>query len=174
MSYGTTICPVLCCASSSRENEATRCSIGLPAARVASQSACMEFGLLRRRGARRKSCSARSRGGGNPAEERKLDREAITVKELCTRYLEGLRNGLILGKRGRPKKPTTIATDLGRIERHIVPLLGNRRVRDLAKSDITQAMKDIMAGNTRANVKTDKLRGLVARPCRYGSKRAFA
>jgi integrase len=29
----------------------------------------------------------------------------------------------------------------------------------LAKSDITQAMKDIMAGKTRANVKTDKLRG---------------
>ncbi|CDX49097.1 Integrase family protein [Mesorhizobium plurifarium] len=97
--------------------------------------------------------------GGNPAEERKLDREAITVKELCTRYLEDLRNGLVLGKRGRPKKATTISTDVGRIERHIVPLLGNRRVRDLAKSDITQAMKDIMAGKTRANVKTEKLRG---------------
>ena len=37
--------------------------------------------------------------GGNPAEERKLDREAITVKELCTRYLEDLRNGLVLGKK---------------------------------------------------------------------------
>lgn len=97
--------------------------------------------------------------GGNPAEERKLDREAITVKDLCTRYLEDLKNGLVLGKRGRPKKATTISTDVGRIERHIVPLLGNRRVRDLAKSDITQAMKDIMAGKTRANVKTDKLRG---------------
>lgn len=97
--------------------------------------------------------------GGNPAEERKLDREAITVKELCTRYLEDLRNGLVLGKRGRPKKTTTISTDVGRIERHIVPLLGNRRVRDLARSDIAQAMKDIMAGKTRANVKTDKLRG---------------
>lgn len=97
--------------------------------------------------------------GGDPAEERKLDREAITVKELCSRYLEDLRNGLVLGKRGRPKKPTTISTDVGRIERHIVPLLGNRRVRDLAKSDITQAMKDIMAGKTRANVKTDRLRG---------------
>ncbi|TIV88448.1 MAG: DUF4102 domain-containing protein, partial [Mesorhizobium sp.] len=97
--------------------------------------------------------------GGNPAEERKLDREAITVKELCTRYLEDLRNGLVLGKRGRPKKATTISTDVGRIERHIVPLLGRRRVRDLAKSDITQAMKDIMAGKTRANVKTEKLRG---------------
>jgi integrase len=97
--------------------------------------------------------------GGNPTEERKLDREAITVKELCSRYLEDLRNGLVLGKRGRPKKATTISTDVGRIERHIVPLLGNRRVRDLAKSDITQAMKDIMAGKTRANVKTDRLRG---------------
>ncbi|SMH30621.1 tyrosine-type recombinase/integrase [Mesorhizobium australicum] len=97
--------------------------------------------------------------GGNPAEERKLDREAITVKELCTRYLEDLGNGLVLGKRGRPKKATTISTDVGRIVRHIIPLLGNRRVRDLAKSDITQAMKDIMAGKTRANVKTDKLRG---------------
>ena len=97
--------------------------------------------------------------GGNPAEERKLDREAITVKELCARYLEDLRNGLVLGKRGRPKKATTISTDIGRIERHIVPLLGSRRVRDLAKSDIAQAVKDIMAGKTRANVKTDKLRG---------------
>lgn len=49
-----------------------------------------------------------------------------------SRYLEDLRNGLVLGKRGRPKKATTISTDVGRIERHIVPLLGNRRVRDLA------------------------------------------
>ena len=48
--------------------------------------------------------------GGNSAEERKLDREAITVKELCTRYLEDLRNGLVLGKRGRPKKATTGAS----------------------------------------------------------------
>jgi integrase len=97
--------------------------------------------------------------GGNPAEQRKLDREAITVKELCTRYLADLEQGLILGKRGRPKKATTIVTDAGRIHRHLIPLLGSRRVRDLAKADITQAMKDIMAGKTRANVKTEKLRG---------------
>jgi hypothetical protein len=43
--------------------------------------------------------------GGNPAEERKLDRGAITV--LSTRYLENLRNGFVLGKQGRPKKATT-------------------------------------------------------------------
>lgn len=27
------------------------------------------------------------------------------------------------GERGRPKKPATISTDVGRVERHIVPLL---------------------------------------------------
>jgi integrase len=97
--------------------------------------------------------------GGDPSEDRKLDREAITVKELCTRYLADLRQGLVLGKRGRPKKATTILTDVGRIQRHLIPLLGSRRVRYLTNADITQAMKDIMARKTRANVKTEKLRG---------------
>ncbi|MEN5053353.1 tyrosine-type recombinase/integrase [Brevundimonas naejangsanensis] len=97
--------------------------------------------------------------GGDPSEDRSLDRRAITVKELCSRYLADLERGLILGKRGRPKKASTITTDVGRIQRHIIPLLGNRRVRDLTKADITQAMKDIIAGKTRTDVKTDKLRG---------------
>lgn len=97
--------------------------------------------------------------GENPAEERQLDHKALTVKELCTRYLDDLRAGLILGKGGRPKKPTTIATDTGRIERHIIPLIGTRRVKDLTKADINKVLKDIMAGKTRVSVKTKKLRG---------------
>jgi integrase len=97
--------------------------------------------------------------GDNPAEERQLDHKAITVKELCTLYLNDLNAGLILGKGGRPKKPTTIVTDTGRIERHIIPLLGTRRVKDLTKADINKALKDIMAGKTRVSVKTTKLRG---------------
>ena len=97
--------------------------------------------------------------GDNPAEERQLDHKAITVKELCTIYLNDLNAGLILGKGGRPKKPTTIVTDTGRIERHIIPLLGTRRVKDLTKADINKALKDIMAGKTRVSVKTKKLRG---------------
>ena len=97
--------------------------------------------------------------GDNPAEERQLDHKAITVKELCTRYLDDLKAGLILGKGGRPKKPTTIVTDTGRIARHIIPLLGTRRVRDLTKADINKFLKDVMAGKTRVSVKTKKLRG---------------
>lgn len=97
--------------------------------------------------------------GDNPAEERQLDHKAITVKELCDLYLNDLKAGLILGKGGRPKKPTTIVTDTGRIHRHIIPLIGTRRVKDLVKADVNKVLKDIMAGKTRVSVKTKKLRG---------------
>ena len=97
--------------------------------------------------------------GDNPAEERQLDHKAITIKELCELYLKDLEAGLILGKGGRPKKATTIVTDTGRILRHIIPLLGTRRVKDLTKAEITRVMKDIIAGKTRVSVKTKKLRG---------------
>ena len=97
--------------------------------------------------------------GDNPAEERQLDHKAITVKELCTFFVNDLNAGLILGKGGRPKKPTTVGTDIGRIERHIIPLLGTRRVKDLTKADINKVLKDIMAGKTQVSVKTKQLRG---------------
>ncbi|MFB6417720.1 tyrosine-type recombinase/integrase [Bradyrhizobium tunisiense] len=97
--------------------------------------------------------------GDNPAEERQLDHRAITVKELCDLYFTDLKAGLILGKGGRPKKASTIVTDTGRINRHIVPLIGTRRVKDLLKADINKVLKDIIAGKTRASVKTTKLRG---------------
>lgn len=97
--------------------------------------------------------------GETPAEERRLDQNTITVRELCDRYLDDLNAGLVMGKGGRPKKSTTIAGDIGRIRRHIVPLIGARRIKDLTKEDVNKAMKDIMAGKTRVSVKTEKLRG---------------
>jgi integrase len=97
--------------------------------------------------------------GDNPAEERQLDHKAVTVKELCELYLKDFEAGLILGKGGRPKKSTTLVTDTGRINRHIIPLIGTRRVKDLVKADVNKVLKDIMAGKTRASVKTKKLRG---------------
>jgi hypothetical protein len=118
---------------------------GVWAPETARQEAKAQFGLVAR--------------GEDPAEERQLDHKAITVKELCTRYLADLQAGLILGKGGRPKKPTTIVTDTGRIERHIIPLIGALRVKDLTKTDINKVLKDIMAGKTRVSVKTKKLRG---------------
>ena len=97
--------------------------------------------------------------GGDPAEEREEDRKALTIKQLCEQYIADMEAGLILGKGGRPKKDTTIATDVGRIRRHIIPLLGTRRVRDITKPDMNNLMKDIIAGKTRVTMKTEKLRG---------------
>lgn len=97
--------------------------------------------------------------GDDPAEERAELNKAMSMKELCELYMDDLRNGLILGKGGRPKKKSTVDIDLGRIERHVVPLLGSRRVKDLTKAILTKVMRDIMAGKTKAFIKTNKLRG---------------
>lgn len=97
--------------------------------------------------------------GENPAEEKQLDHKSMTVKELCDLYLKDLDAGLILGKGGRTKRPGTIVSDKGRIHRHIVPLIGTRRVKDLTKADVNKVLKDVMAGKTRRNVKTKNLRG---------------
>ncbi len=94
--------------------------------------------------------------GDNPAEERELDHKAINVKELCERYLEDAKAGLILGKKRRPKKDSTIYTDEGRIKRHIIPLLGTRRVKDLTSADITRFMRDVAAGRTKMTERTKK------------------
>lgn len=97
--------------------------------------------------------------GNDPAEERDEDRRALTVKQLCEQYIEEMEAGLIMGKGGRPKKASTIEIDVGRIRRHIIPLLGTRRVRDITKPDMNNLMKDIIAGKTRVVMKTEKLRG---------------
>src|SRR6476620_9427675 len=54
--------------------------------------------------------------GEDPAEERTTQRKSITVRELCDRYIAAAEKGLIYGKRNKPKKPSTIYVDRGRIE----------------------------------------------------------
>ena len=97
--------------------------------------------------------------GDDPAEERQLDHREISIKQLCDLYCADLDAGLVLGKRGRPKKATTIYTDKGRIKNHIIPLIGTRRVKDVTRTDANRVLKDIMAGKTRVSTKTGKLRG---------------
>ena len=58
-----------------------------------------------------KSQLGRVAHGDDPAGEREEDRKALTIKQLCEQYIADMEAGLILGKGGRPKKDTTIATD---------------------------------------------------------------
>jgi integrase len=64
-----------------------------------------------------------------------------------------------MGKRSRPKKASTLYVDKGRIARHIVPLLGTKRVRDLTPADINRFIRDVASGKTAVTEKTQKKRG---------------
>lgn len=83
--------------------------------------------------------------GDDPAADRAAARRDLTVGELCDLYLE---QGCDL------KKASTIATDAGRIERHIKPLLGRKRLRDVCRADIERFLRDVADGKTRADVQT--------------------
>ncbi|MCR9195202.1 MAG: site-specific integrase [Hyphomonas sp.] len=97
--------------------------------------------------------------GADPAAKRVEQRKSISVKELCEQYLDAAEKGLVLGKGGRPKKASTLDTDRGRINCHINPLLGSRRVKDLQTSDINKFLRDVAVGKTATVRKTGRPRG---------------
>ena len=85
--------------------------------------------------------------GGDPQGGRAASRAEITVGELCDLYLaEGCAT----------KKPLTIYTDKGRIERHIKPLLGRKRMSALDRAGVEKFMVDVAAGKTATTEKTGK------------------
>ena len=92
--------------------------------------------------------------GADPAETRRLERGAITIETLCRDYLAKAEKGLILTRRGDAKRATTLYADKGRIERHIIPLLGRRTVKDLTTGDVKRFMEGVISGKTKADVKT--------------------
>jgi integrase len=94
--------------------------------------------------------------GLDPAETIAELKRDITVGALCEIYLSSLDKGEILNRSGDPKKPSTIATDKGRILRHIKPLLGRKRLKAIEQNDIKHFMRDIAAGKTATDIKTRK------------------
>ncbi|TXH81198.1 MAG: DUF4102 domain-containing protein [Rhizobium sp.] len=97
--------------------------------------------------------------GEDPQLDRATRRKSLTVKDLCETYFEAADKGLIFGKRGQPKKASTLYVDKGRAKRHIIPLLGNKLVQDLTTADAVKMMRDVTVGKTAVTEKTEKLRG---------------
>lgn len=97
--------------------------------------------------------------GEDPAKERVERRKSVTVKELCDRYLAAADKGLILGKGDRPKKNSSLYVDRGRINRHIVPLLGKIQLISLSSPDVSKFIEDVACGKTASVEKTSKKRG---------------
>ena len=97
--------------------------------------------------------------GGDPAEAKQARRHAKTVADLCTQYMADAEAGRVLVRGGKPKKPLTLASDRGRIEAHIVPLLGRMAVGAVTRADVERFMHAVGAGETAQRHKT-KPRGL--------------
>jgi integrase len=92
--------------------------------------------------------------GADPAAKKRAARKATTVSELCNLYLADAEAGRLLTRRKIAKKPSTLATDKGRIERHIKPLLGRAPVAAVGREDIEGFMHAVAEGETAARVKT--------------------
>ena len=91
--------------------------------------------------------------GKDPSGERKKVRTAKTVKELCEIYYRDAVAGKVL-RRGMPKKASTLAIDSGRINRHIIPLIGEKALVDVTRNDVERFMHDVMDGVTAVDEKT--------------------
>jgi integrase len=100
-------------------------------------------------------------GGDDPLTERQTRRNSLTMKELCADYMAAAEKGLIFGKKRQPKKPYTIVQDHARIDRHIVPLLGKKLVKELTRADVAKFIRDVTTGKTAVDIKTEKKRSRI-------------
>jgi Phage integrase family/Arm DNA-binding domain len=88
--------------------------------------------------------------GKDPAATK---RESLTVGQLCDRYLEAARSGLVMTRFKRPKRPTTVAIDEGRVGRHIKPLIGKIPAGDLRRAEVQRMADAIAQGKTAGTFK---------------------
>jgi integrase len=85
--------------------------------------------------------------GEDPATAKQSLKRRMTISELCDQY----------AAHGCPlKKASTLSTDVGRIKRHIKPLIGNRFVEDITRGDVMKVLQDIANGSTKLDEKTKR------------------
>jgi integrase len=98
--------------------------------------------------------------GGDPAAEKQSKRKAETVTELCDAYWADAEAGRLLTRRRAAKKPSTLRSDKGRVEKHIKPVLGRMKVSAVTREDVEAFMHAVADGKTAGRAKTGKKRGL--------------
>ena len=80
----------------------------------------------------------------DPAASRRASRNGITVAELCDEYLTGTQNTI---------RASTLAMDRSRIEVHVKPQLGLRKVAGVKPADIELLLRNITTGKTATKAK---------------------
>jgi integrase len=81
--------------------------------------------------------------GEDPASAKEAHRGAIAISDLCDQYYADAVAGRVLKRSGKPKKPSTLAGDKGKLERHIKPLVGSMAVTAFTPQDAERLLHDI-------------------------------
>ncbi len=127
------------CAADGRQRKASIGRFGALTVEMARKLAQVELGKVA--------------GGADPVADSNRAKNRMTVSLLCDWYYAEAAAGRIL-HRNRPKKPSTLSVDKGRIERHIKPLLGSIPIEDLKRAQVERFMFDVRDGKTVSDTKT--------------------
>src|SRR5262249_41103158 len=84
--------------------------------------------------------------GEDPASAKETHRSALTIRELCDQYYADALAGRVLKRSGVAKKPSTLAGDKSKLERHIKPLVGRIAVTAFTPQDAERLLHDIAEG----------------------------
>jgi len=90
--------------------------------------------------------------GNDLVGDEKRVRAEVTVSQLCDEYIQ---QGMTTNKE------STIKTDIGRINGHIRPLMGKKKISAVTRQDIERLLNDIAKGKTAKDTKTLKGRSIV-------------
>ena len=89
--------------------------------------------------------AARKGKAVDPAERKLAERNALTFRDLADEYMEKARAGLIIGRKGRPKKPGTVAIDKYRAA-HLVSYFGVKPIKDIDRAECQRCIEKLIAG----------------------------
>jgi integrase len=87
---------------------------------------------------------AKVRLGGDPLADKRRARGGETVSELCDAYIAASEARIASSS----MKASTLRMDRSRIEAHVRPLLGSKRVQALTEADIRKFIADVASGAT--------------------------
>jgi integrase len=74
------------------------------------------------------------------------EESTITLEQGAADFLHGIREGLILNRKGEPYKPKTCREYQASLRLHVLPVLGSRRLSEIRRADV-QALVDAMVAS---------------------------
>lgn len=100
--------------------------------------------------------------------------KVVMVEERCRQYPSDAEAGRLLVRGGKPKKPLMLAPDRGRIEGHVIPLLGKLAVAAVTKQDVEVFMHVVAEGRTAKQRRTKPRTGVSRNEIPVGHADAIA